>query len=177
MGICIYRLVPPCREGPDIIWRVANPRVVLAVGVAIVAVAVGVGLVALGGGDGGKGGSADGDKGPVAPRVVRAALKLEQYTRPDTGESELLASIPSPRFNGADMVRGTPLVWLQCFDATGKSLFRYAQDWPLLEEVGYPPHIHQLATARVLRSIRRCSVTGVGVDFEGSVTGRLPVSQ
>jgi hypothetical protein len=153
---------------------VHNPRVLLAAGVVVVAIVVGVVVLAFVGGDSGDGGA---KAGAVVRPTLRARLTLEQYQRPDTGERELLVSLPGPRFNVEDAVRGVPIVWLRCFDAAGAMAIRSPYDWPLLEEPGYPPHIHQPADGHLLATVRRCRLTAPGVDFEGTVSGRLPVAQ
>jgi len=148
-----------------------NPRVLLAAGVVVVAVVLGFVVLPGLGGDAGEGRD---DASPVVRRTVRATLTLEQYRRPDTGARELLVSSPGPQFNGADLVRGTPIVWLRCFDRTGAQAVRTPYDWPLLEEPGFPPHIHQPADRKLLGRIRRCRLTGAGIDFQGTVTRGLP---
>ena len=121
---------------------VRNPRVLLAAGVVVVAVVLGVVFLP---GRGGETGEEPDRPTPVVPRTVRATLTLEAFQRPDTGARELLVSSPGPQFNGADLVRGTPIVWLRCFDATGAQAIRTPYDWPLVEEPGFPPHVHQPA--------------------------------
>ena len=59
-------------------------------------------------------------------------------------------------------------------DAGGAAAIDRTVDWPLLEEEGYPPHIHQPADARLLERIRSCRLSGPGIDFDGRVVGRLP---
>ncbi len=46
----------------------------------------------------------------------------------------------------------------------------------LLEEPGFPPHIHQPAPPEVLNSVRSCRLTGTGIDFTDAVSGRPPRS-
>jgi hypothetical protein len=143
-----------------------NPRALLAAGILVVAVVAGVVLVPGGASDPG----GDGDR-PL--HVERAPLTLEAFTRPDTGERELLVSLAVPRLNSRDVTGGAPLVWLRCLDRRGATAIRRPIDWPLIEEPGFPPHIHQPASRRLLESIRSCRLTGPGMDFEGRVSGRL----
>ena len=149
-----------------------HPRLQLAAGVVVVVIVAGVVVLATAGGD-----SDGGRESSDRVRTVRATLKLEQFQRPDTGEYELLVSSPGAQFNRADFIRGTPIVALSCFDSSGAQAIRVRHDWPLLEEPGYPPHIHQPADRTLLERIRRCRLTGAGIDFEGTVPGELPVAQ
>ena len=153
-----------------------NPRLLVAAGVVLVAVALGVVLLAGSDGD-----APVGDDRPAATqteplRTVTATLTLEQAVRPDTGGRELLVSVPGPQFNTPELTRGAPLVALRCFDRGGTLVIDQPVDWPLEEEAGYPPHIHRPAPRRELDVIRRCRLTAPGIDFEGSVPGRLPVA-
>jgi hypothetical protein len=147
---------------------VTHPRVMLAASVAVLAVAGGAFLLTHAGGPAAK---------KKASGVVRGKLTLERFTPPGSIRPELLVSLPGPRYNAPGVVRGTPIVWLRCTDALGRVVVRYPYDWPLLEEVGYPPHIHHAADERLLRSVRRCRLTAPGIDFAGSVSGRLPVAR
>lgn len=144
-----------------------NPRARLAAGV-VVAVLAGVALLAL------TDGGAD-DEEPVRP--VRAALVLEQFDLPQTGERELLVSLAQPRLNTLENNRGERVVLLRCADSAGATLVRRPAEWPLLEEVGYLPHIHQPASREQLARIRSCSVTGPGVELAGRVSGSLPLAE
>jgi hypothetical protein len=156
-------------------WRVKHPRVLLAAGVVVVAVLAAVlALPHFGGTPEHVGAARTSAARPAG--VLRATLTLEQYNQPATGDSELLVSSPGPQFNLADQLTGTPVVWLRCFDRAGKRVIRYPYDWPLLEEPGYPPHIHHPATQQLLRRVYRCDVTGPGIDFEGTVEGSLPIA-
>lgn len=148
--------------------RMKNPRVLLAGALLAVAVVVVTGVLAVGGSGG------EGDK-PDAP--VRAKLTLEQYTRPDTGATELLVSLRETRLNTPDTTGGARTVLLRCVDEGGAPTIRARTKWPLLEESGYPfPHVHHLADRRLLSRVRGCRLTGPGIDFEGRVPGRLPAA-
>lgn len=59
-------------------------------------------------------------------------------------------------------------------DERGAVNIRQKIAWPLLEEAGYPPHIHQLVRPEVLAGVRGCCLTGRGIDFAGRVPGRVP---
>lgn len=143
-----------------------NPRVVFGAVVLVVALAVGaVVIIVAGGSEGG------GDK-PV--RTVRAQLTLERSVRPDTGQAELLVSLPEERLNTLETTGGETSVLLRCFDRPGAETIRQQTEWPLLEEVGFPPHIHQPVRPQVLDRVRGCRLTGSGIDFAGRVAGRAP---
>ena len=114
---------------------------------------------------------------PPVLTVVRAKLTLEQAKRADTGQLELLVSLPGPRLNSLALTGGASSVELSCFDRGGKRAVRQPIAWPLVEEPGYPPHIHLPAGKEQLAAIRRCRLAGPGMDFEGRVTGRLPVAE
>lgn len=148
---------------------VRNPRALLAVIVllavlAAVAVAVFVG-----------GGSEGGSEGRL--RTVGSELTLERFVVPTTGQPELLVSLPDRRLNAPQTTGGETSVLLRCFDRSGALKIRQQTAWPLLEEVGYPPHIHQLARPDVLDVVRACRLTGPGIDFGGRVPGRLPTAE
>ena len=144
-----------------------NPRALLAAGVVVLAVVAAVVLLTVTGGD------SDGEEeGP--PRPVRASLTLEQFTRPDTGEPELLVSLATPQLNTLETTGGESVVVLECSDGAGATIIRRPTEWPLEEEVGFLPHIHQPASRKQLDSVRACTLTGPGIDFEGRVAGRLP---
>lgn len=147
-----------------------NPRALFAAGVVVVAVVVGVVLLAFAGRD-------SDDEGDAPRRPVRAELVLEQFTRLDTGERELLVSLSAPQLNTLEVTGAERVVLLQCSDGAGSTIIRRPSEWPLLEEEGYLPHIHQPASRTQLDSIRACSLTGPGIDFEGRVSGDLPVAE
>lgn len=147
-----------------------NPRALLAAGVVAVAVVAGVVLLTVVVGD------SDGE-GEGPPRPVRASLTLEQFTRLDTAEPELLVSLATPQLNTLETTGAERVVLLRCSDATGTTIIRQPAEWPLEEEVGFLPHIHQPASRKQLDSVRACTLTGPGIDFEGRVAGRLPQAQ
>lgn len=141
----------------------------LAVGVAVLSLVVGIVVVPSLVGDAG-------DKN-ASHRVTRAPLTLQQFRRLDTGVLELLVSLPGRQLNTLDVTGGGRLVWLRCFDARGALAIRAPVDWPLLEEPGYRPHIHQAASRAVLDRVRRCRLTGPGILFEGQTTGPAPLAR
>ena len=144
----------------------------------IVVVVVVVVALSRGGGSPDKPGDVASQLQPEPRRTVRAKLTLEQFGQPGTSKRELLVSSPGPQVNRPEMIAGQPVVWLRCLDREGKTVIRKPHSWPLLEEPGYPlPHIHQPADKRQLSSIRRCLLTGSGIDFAGTVTGRLPLAE
>ena len=147
-----------------------NPRALLAAGVLVMAVVAGVVLLTVAGGD------SDGE-GEGPPRPVRASLTLEQFARLDTGEPELLVSLATPQLNTLDTTGGETVVLLRCSDSAGATIIRQPAEWPLEEEVGFLPHIHQPASREQLDSVRACTLTGPGIAFEGRVAGRLPQAE
>lgn len=147
-----------------------NPRALLAAGVVVAAVVAGAVLLTVAGGE------SDGE-GEAPPRPVRAALTLEQFTRLDTGEPELLVSLATPQLNTLETTGGESVVLLECSDGAGTTIIRRPTEWPLEEEVGFLPHIHQPASRTQLDSVRACTLTGPGIDFAGRVAGRLPQAE
>lgn len=143
-----------------------NPRVLLAGATLAVAAAVVVVLLLAGGSGGG---------GEEPRRTARARLTLEEFRTPDTGTLELLVSLQQTRLNDPELTGGERSVLLRCFDERDSVAIRTRTDWPLLEEAGYPlPHIHHPVAREVLERIRRCRLTGPGIDFEGRVPGPPP---
>ncbi|MFP5361199.1 MAG: hypothetical protein ACLGI5_00545 [Thermoleophilia bacterium] len=139
----------------------SNPRVLLAGGVALVALAIVAGLSLTTGGSS--------DERDRTPSILRARLTLEKLTAPGATAPELLVSLADPELNTADVTGGARVVSLRCFDDSGSVAIRRVVDWPLIEEPGYLPHIHQPASQRLLASIRACRLTGPGIDFEGQL--------
>ena len=111
-------------------------------------------------------------------RTVRSELTLERAVLPTTGQpEELVVSLPEQRLNVPETTGGETRVLLRCVDKGGAEKLRQMVRWPLLEEPGYPPHIHQPVRPDVLESVRSCRLTGTGIDFEGRVPGRVPMAQ
>lgn len=145
----------------------SNPRILIGAGVALTALVVIFGLSLAGGGG-------TSDDRPRTPRIVRADLALERFTARGATEPELLVSLTRPALNTPAVTGGARLVSLRCFDDSGTVAIRRVARWPLVEEPGYLPHIHQPASRRLLESIRACRLTGPGIDFEGQMASRLP---
>jgi len=133
----------------------ANPRVRLAILVLLVA-GVGLGVLVTAG---------SGGDAPDAP--VRAELTLKRTVLPTTGQPELLVSLPDERLNTLETTDGETSVLLRCVDDAGEVAIRQRHDWPLVEEAGYPPHIHQPERVQVLDRVRACRLVGNGLDFSG----------
>ena len=148
-----------------------NARVWLAAAVLAGAPVVAV-VVLAAGGSGGGGPSGGGAQERTA--TVHGRLTLEQAIAPDTGGRELLVSLQDRRLNTLDTTGGATSVLLRCVDKSGEQTVRQEWTWPLIEEPSYPPHIHQPALPKVLRSLRSCRLTGDGIDFVGLPRGRLP---
>lgn len=144
-----------------------NPRTVLAGVVALVVLCVAIIIIVTG-----DSGGARSAKAPV--RTARAKLTLERAAPPETPSLELVVSLPDERLNTRDTTGGKASVLLTCLDEGGRRLFRVRHPWPLVEEYGYPPHIHQPAAADVLDRLRSCRLTATGIDFAGRAPGRLP---
>lgn len=161
-----------------------NPRVLLAAGIALAVVAVGIVLLSSGG---------DPDaparvtpRGPVrgaqtplpALPVHRAALRLQKFKPRGAERAELLISLPAARLNTPRTTGGATSVTLTCFSASGAQAFAVPTAWPLQEEFGFPlPHIHVPAGRHLLDGLRRCRLTGPGIDLEGRAAGPLPLAR
>jgi hypothetical protein len=158
---------------------VKNPRVLLAAGIVVAAALLAV--LFLPGGDGDTKREGDGSPtrtgSPPALTIVRAKPTLEQAKQADTGQPELLVSLPDPRLNTLALTGGESHVSLTCLDRGGEPAVLARVAWPLVEEPGYPPHIHQPAGQELLDRIESCRLEGPGMDFEGRVSGRLPVAE
>lgn len=153
-----------------------NPRVLIAAAVLLTALVAVAAVVLL------AGGSEDDTEGPVRAatplRTVRSELTLERAVVPTTGRpEELLVSLPDQRLNTLATTGGETSVLLRCVDKGGAATLSQKVAWPLLEEVGFPPHIHQPIRPQVLDGVRGCRLTGPGIDFSGRVSGRVPSAQ
>jgi len=137
----------------------------------LAALVVGVILAAGGSGGGGSGGKPERGSGG---KPVRAKLILERGVQPESGYEEVIVSLPSQRLNNPGTTGGATSVLLRCFDKHDRMTIHQRHHWPLVEERGYPPHIHQPAVAKVLNGLGSCRLTGPGIDFAGRVAGRLP---
>jgi hypothetical protein len=130
----------------------------LAAAVVLTAALAAVAVAAAGGFDGGT-------DGPL-----RAQLIIERSVLPTTGQPELLVSLPDQRLNSLETTGGETGVLLGCADEAGAVTIRQQHEWPLLEEEGFPPHVHQPAAAQQLDSVRSCRLTGNGIDFAGHLS-------
>ena len=110
-------------------------------------------------------------------RAVRAELTLERAGPPTTAQPELLVSLPDARLNNLRTSGGETSVLLRCVDKAGRVTIRQNHEWPLLEELGFAPHVHQPATPEVLDSLRSCRLTGNGIDFAGSAPRGLAAAR
>lgn len=144
-----------------------NPRLLLAAAVVIVAVVLGVVLL--------PGAGEDADDEPLP--VTRATLTLERADLPDAAGEELLVSLPGPELNTAEINHGATVAWLRCVDGRGATVVRRQVQWPLIEEEGFPPHIHHPAAPRTLSSLRRCTLTGPGIAFSAVTPRPLPAAR
>ena len=146
--------------------RMPNARILVAGAAGAAAVAALVIVLA---------GGSDGDDRPEAPlRTQRAELTLERAEHP-AGYEELIVSLRDERLNTPATAGGATSVLLTCVDDRGRVTIRERQPWPLQIEPGYPPHAHQPVKPEILDSLRRCRLTARGIEFEGRVSGRLPV--
>ncbi len=143
-----------------------NPRILIVAAVASAAVVAVAAAILVGDGSG--------DRADEQPRPVRSQLTLERYVLPTTGRPELIVSLPDQRLNVLETTRGATSVLLRCADGAGAERIRRHTGWPLLEEPGLAPHIHQPIRPDVLDVIRSCRLTGPGIDFSGRVPGRVP---
>ncbi len=141
--------------------RLGNPRILVAAGVALIALVIVAGLSLTTGGSS--------DESDRTPQIVRGKLTLERSTAPGAAQPELLVSLADPELNTLDVTGGERVVSLRCFDDSGSVAVRRVAEWPLVEEAGYLPHIHQPAGRELLDSIRACRLTGPGIDFEGQL--------
>jgi hypothetical protein len=161
-----------------------NPRVLLAAGIALALVAVGVVLLSSGGDTNAPArapqrstGHPPGPPQPALP-VHRAALRLQKFRPQGAERAELLISLPAARLNATRTTGGATSVTLTCFSANGARAFAVPTAWPQQEEFGFPlPHIHVPAGRQLLDGLRRCRLTGPGIDLEGHVAGRLPLAR
>ena len=135
-----------------------NARIVVAAAVGVAAVA-GLVIVLAASSD------RDDDAADAPLRTQRATLTLERAQHP-AGYEELIVSLPDDRLNTPQTTGGETSVLLTCADDRGRVTIRRPQPWPLPLEPGFPPHAHQPAKQEVLDSLRRCSLTAKGMDFD-----------
>jgi hypothetical protein len=85
------------------------------------------------------------------------------------GEPEIVVNVPVKLNNPAEASNSTN-VRLVCEDGGGKTVLATNQDWPFINEPGYPyPHIHQPVTPAQLQAIAKCRVEGTKTKLEGNI--------
>jgi hypothetical protein len=85
------------------------------------------------------------------------------------GEPEIVVNVPKKLNNPAE-AHNAPQVHLVCVDGGGKTVLEDDQDWPFINEPGYPyPHIHQPVTPQQLQAIAKCRVEGTKTKLEGNL--------
>jgi hypothetical protein len=112
----------------------------------------------------------------VAPVLIWAATSgsSEKKLRIDQGvsaigEPEIVVNVPK-NLNTRAETHSSASVRLICVDASGATVLSTPQDWPFLEEPGYPwPHIHQPVTPQQLQRIAKCRVEGTKTKLEGNL--------
>jgi hypothetical protein len=96
-------------------------------------------------------------------------LTVQQGTSYVTGGPEIVVSIPR-KYNTMAETGNKASVVLVCFDAKGKELFEANQEWPFIEEPGYPhPHIHQAVGDSQLKAMTKCTVRGMRHRLTGNL--------
>ncbi len=85
------------------------------------------------------------------------------------GGPEIVVNIPK-KVNDMAETRGSSNVRLICEDSGGKTVLQTNQDWPFINEPGYPyPHVHQPVTPKQLQAIARCRLEGTKTKLEGNL--------
>jgi hypothetical protein len=85
------------------------------------------------------------------------------------GEPEIVVNVPAKLNNPAEANNSTN-VRLVCRDGGGKTVLATNQDWPFVNEPGYPdPHIHQPVTPAQLQAIAKCRIEGIKTKLEGNL--------
>ena len=85
------------------------------------------------------------------------------------GSPEIVVNIPRT-LNTADEVGGKASVKLVCVDASGDTVLAADEDWPFINEPGYPyPHIHQTVTPKQLQAMAKCRIEGTKTKLEGNL--------
>jgi hypothetical protein len=86
-----------------------------------------------------------------------------------TGSPEIVVNIPQ-KLNTPAEANNSANVKLICVDASGGNVLSTDQDWPFINEPGYPyPHIHQPVTPEQLQKIAKCRLEGTKTKLEGSI--------
>jgi hypothetical protein len=85
------------------------------------------------------------------------------------GEPEIVVNVPVKLNNPAE-AHNSPSVRLVCVDGGGKTVLATDQDWPFINEPGYPyPHVHQPVTPAQLQAIAKCRVEGLKTKLSGNL--------
>jgi hypothetical protein len=85
------------------------------------------------------------------------------------GEPEIVVNVPK-KLNTPDEANNGSNVRLVCVDANGGTVLSTEQDWPFINEPGYPyPHIHQPVTPQQLQRIAKCRVEGTKTKLQGNL--------
>jgi hypothetical protein len=84
-----------------------------------------------------------------------------------TGSPEIVVNVPAQLNTPAEANNATT-VKLVCVDGSGKNVLETDQEWPFIEEPGYPlPHIHQPVTPQQLQELAKCRIEGTKTKLEG----------
>lgn len=95
-------------------------------------------------------------------------LRVEQAVSA-YGGPEIVVNVPRT-LNNADEVGGKARVKLICVDASGATVFTSDEDWPFINEPGYPyPHAHRSVTPKQLQAIAKCRLEGTKTKLEGNL--------
>ncbi len=112
----------------------------------------------------------------VVPILIWAAtsggsdnkLRIDQGVSA-SGSPEIVVNIPV-KLNTPDEAKNSATVKLVCVDGGGKIVFFTNQEWPFINETGYPyPHIHQPVTPQQLQEIAKCRLEGTKTKLEGNL--------
>jgi hypothetical protein len=112
----------------------------------------------------------------VVPVLIWAATSggSDNKLRIDQGVSvyggpEIVVNVPK-NLNTPAEAKNSTSVRLVCVDASGKTVLATDQDWPFINEPGYPyPHIHQPVSPKQLQAIAKCRVEGTKTKLEGNL--------
>jgi hypothetical protein len=95
-------------------------------------------------------------------------LRIDESVSP-TGAPGIVVNIPA-ELNTPEETNNSSNVKLICVDAGGKTVLATDQDWPFINEPGYPlPHQHQPVTPSQLQRIATCRLDGTKTKLEGNL--------
>jgi hypothetical protein len=112
----------------------------------------------------------------VAPVLIWAAtsggsdneLRIDQGVSL-VGQPEIVVNVPK-NLNTPAETNNSSNVKLICVDASGDPVLSTDQDWPFIDEPGYPwPHIHQPVTPQQLQRIAKCRIDGTKTKLQGNL--------